>query len=52
VAAIQRSAGCGDPGQHNDCTLPTPNDSGSCFAPNNNQADMVTAAYKHQFSKT
>jgi predicted porin len=41
----------GDPGQHNDCTQPTPNGSGSCFAPNNNQADMVTAAYKHQFSK-
>ena len=41
----------GDPGQHNDCILPTPNGSGSCYAPNNNQADMVTAAYKHQFSK-
>jgi predicted porin len=41
----------GDPGQHNDCTLPTPNGSGSCYAPNHNQADMVTAAYKHQFSK-
>jgi predicted porin len=41
----------GDPGQHNDCILPTPNDSGSCSAPNHNQADMVTAAYKHMFSK-
>jgi len=41
----------GDPGQHNDCTLPTPNGSGSCYATNQNQADMVTAAYKHQFSK-
>jgi predicted porin len=53
----------GDPGQHNDCTLaapggtglifaPTiPSNSGNCFAPNSNQADMVTAAYKHQFSK-
>src|SRR6516164_3721455 len=41
----------GDPGQHNDCILPTPNGSGSCFAPNRNHADMVTAAYKHQFSK-
>jgi predicted porin len=49
----------GDPGQHNDCTLPAPGGTGllgpggggNCFAPNNNQADMVTAAYKHQFSK-
>lgn len=49
----------GDPGQHNDCTLPAPGGSGllgpggggNCFAPNNNQADMVTAAYKHMFSK-
>src|SRR5215469_8844748 len=49
----------GDPGQHNDCTLPAPagapfvagGGGGACFAPNNNQADMVTAAYKHQFSK-
>jgi hypothetical protein len=40
----------GDPGQHNDCILPTP-DGASCYAPNHNQADMVTAAYKHQFSK-
>jgi predicted porin len=49
----------GDPGQHNDCTLPAPGGTGllgpggggNCFAPNNNHADMVTAAYKHQFSK-
>jgi predicted porin len=49
----------GDPGQHNDCTLPAPGGTGllgpggggDCFAPNNNQADMVTVAYKHQFSK-
>jgi predicted porin len=40
----------GDPGQHNDCTLTAPG-GGGCYAPNNNQADMVTAAYKHQFSK-
>jgi predicted porin len=44
----------GDPGQHNDCTLTSPGSTATnagCFAPNNNQADMVTAAYKHQFSK-
>jgi predicted porin len=49
----------GDPGQHNDCTLPSPGGTGLlgpggggvCFAPNDNHADMVTAAYKHQFSK-
>jgi predicted porin len=49
----------GDPAQHNDCTLPAPGGTGllgpggggDCYAPNNNQADMVTAAYKHQFSK-
>src|SRR6516165_3666095 len=49
----------GDVGQHNDCTLPAPGGTGllgpggggNCFGPNNNQADMVTAAYKHQFSK-
>jgi hypothetical protein len=40
----------GDPCQHNDCTLRT--DGGAiAFATNQNQADMVTAAYKHQFSK-
>jgi predicted porin len=40
----------GDPCQHNDCTLVTP-DGSSAYATNHNQADMVTAAYKHQFSK-
>jgi predicted porin len=39
----------GDPGQHNDATLVIDN-SGN-FAPNNNQADMGTIAYKHMFSK-
>jgi predicted porin len=39
----------GDPGQHNDATLGI--DGTGNFAPNNNQADMVTAAYKHMFSK-
>jgi hypothetical protein len=40
----------GDPSQHNDSTLPFPDGSGLTFAPNQNQADMITAAYKHQFS--
>jgi hypothetical protein len=40
----------GDPGQHNDATLPYPDGSGNTFAPNQNSANMVTAAYKHQFS--
>jgi predicted porin len=40
----------GDPGQHNDCTQTAP-DGVNCFATNQNQADMVTAAYKHMFSK-
>jgi predicted porin len=40
----------GDPGQHNDATLPTP-DGASMVAPNNNQADMVTASYKHRFGE-
>jgi predicted porin len=36
----------GDPGQHNDATLT--NDGGlTAFAPNQNQADMFTTAYKH-----
>jgi predicted porin len=38
----------GDPGQHNDSTLTTPD--GGTYAPNDNQADMVTAAYKKMFS--
>jgi len=40
----------GDPCQHNDCTLTTDGGAGS-FATNQNQADMVTAAYKHMMSK-
>jgi predicted porin len=40
----------GDPGQHNDATLTT-GDVGAggptAFAPNQNQADMLTGAYKH-----
>lgn len=39
----------GDPCQHNDCVQPGPE--GVFVATNQNQADMVTAAYKHQFSK-
>jgi predicted porin len=41
----------GDPGQHNDGTLTivTP-DGAAAFAPNNNQADMITASWKHKFS--
>ena len=39
----------GDPGQHNDATLVTADGLGT-FAPNSNQADMVTANYKHMFS--
>ena len=40
----------GDPCQHNDCTIPTP-DGLTAYAPNDNQADMLTAAYKHKLSK-
>jgi predicted porin len=40
----------GDPCQANDCVVPTP-DGASSVATNQNQADMVTAAYKHMFSK-
>jgi predicted porin len=36
----------GDPGQHNDATLVTA-DGGGAFAPNDNQADMVTAMWRH-----
>jgi predicted porin len=36
----------GDPGQHNDGTLTTSDGLGA-FAPNNNQADMLTTAFKH-----
>ena len=38
----------GNPGQHNDSTLVTGN--GATFGPNQNQADMVTAEWKHKFS--
>jgi len=38
----------GNPGQHNDSTLVTAN--GATFGPNQNQADMVTAEWKHKFS--
>jgi predicted porin len=38
----------GNPGQHNDSTLLSPN--GATFGPNQNQADMITAAYKHKLS--
>ncbi len=39
----------GNPGQHNDSTLATAD--GASFGPNQNQADMVTAAYKHKYSE-
>jgi predicted porin len=39
----------GDPGQHNTGTLTTVDGAG-VYAPNDNQADMVTASYKHKFS--
>jgi predicted porin len=49
----------GDPGQHNSGTLtvatadadPITGAGIGAFAPNNNQADMVTASYKHRFSE-
>lgn len=40
----------GDPCQHNDCTIPTA-DGLSAYATNQNQADMVTANYKHNVTK-
>lgn len=40
----------GDPCQHNDCTIATL-DGLSAYATNQNQADMVTANYKHNLSK-
>ena len=40
----------GDPCQHADCTVPTP-DGAASVATNQNQADMVTANYKHNFTK-
>jgi predicted porin len=39
----------GDPGQHNDATLTNPDN--MSYAPNENQADMVTAAWKHKYSE-
>src|SRR5262249_5208212 len=39
----------GDPGQHNTTTLQTQD--GVPFAPNDNQADMLTASLKHKFSE-
>jgi hypothetical protein len=42
----------GDPGQHNSTTLTqTTVDGPVPFAPNDNQADMLTASYKHKFSE-
>jgi len=38
----------GDPGQHNSATIATA-DGGGLFAPNDNQADMITSTYKHKF---
>jgi predicted porin/outer membrane murein-binding lipoprotein Lpp len=45
----------GDPGQHNDSTVPFPPafaacTAGNCVATNQNSANMITAAYKHQFT--
>jgi predicted porin len=40
----------GDPGQHNDSTLVTPDGVGT-YAPNDNSADMFTAAWKHMLSQ-
>jgi predicted porin/cell division protein FtsB len=39
----------GDPGQHNDATLTTIDGAGS-YAPNDNQADLVAALWKHKLS--
>ena len=38
----------GDPGQHNDVNLPTA-DGLAGYASNDNNADMITANYKHKF---
>jgi predicted porin len=40
----------GDPGQHNDGVLVTVDGAGT-YAPNDNQADMLTAAYKRKLSE-
>lgn len=37
----------GDPGQHNDATIPTP-DGLSAYATNQNESDLITLALKHQ----
>jgi predicted porin/outer membrane murein-binding lipoprotein Lpp len=37
----------GDPGQHNDATLTTADGAGT-YAPNNNQADLISALWKHK----
>ena len=42
-------ASLGNPGQHNDSTLTTAD--GASFGPNNNSANMLTAAYKHKYSE-
>ena len=42
-------AATGDPGQHNSSTLTTVDGFGT-YAPNDNQADMVTASYKRKLS--
>jgi predicted porin len=42
-------ASLGNPGQHNDSTLVTAD--GASFGPNNNSANMLTAAYKHKYSE-
>jgi len=39
----------GNPGQHNDSTLTTAD--GATYGPTQNQADMVTGVYKHNFSE-
>ena len=39
----------GNPGQHNDSTLVTAD--GASYGPNNNQADMLTLAWKHRLSE-
>ena len=40
----------GDPGQHTFVTLTTTDGENGAFAPNLNDADMLTAVYKHKFS--
>jgi predicted porin len=39
----------GNPGQHNDTTLVTTNN--AVYGPTENQADMLTAAWKHKYSE-